>query len=103
MKHTPGPWKCRQSGDGKFYLIGEGQPSWRTHVGEVHSDDIDSDEAAANASLIAAAPELLDLLKELVSVGTWFYSALEFDHGVSGCDIRERCLAAIEKAEGKTL
>jgi hypothetical protein len=58
-KHTPGPWKCERSGDGKYYLVGDGQSSWGTHVAEVYSDDTDKHEAAANARLIHASPELL--------------------------------------------
>ena len=62
MNHTPGPWNLSKSGDGKSITIGEGQSSWGTRVGEVYRDDIDSDEADANARLIAAAPEMLEAL-----------------------------------------
>lgn len=60
MKHTPGPWILKQTRDGKAILINGG------HVGEVHSDDIDTDEAWSNANLIAAAPEMLEALQFIV-------------------------------------
>jgi len=62
--HTPGPWKCQKSNDGKFYTIGDRQSSWGTRVAEVYADDIDGYEAKANAALIAAAPELYVVLDE---------------------------------------
>lgn len=63
--HTPGPWTSTPSGDGKCYIIGDGQSSWDTHVAEVYSDDTDRDEAAANNRLIQLATDLLRERNEL--------------------------------------
>jgi len=63
-KFTAGPWACEKTGDGKRWIIGENQSTWGTHVGEVHRDDIDRDEAEANAGLIQRAPEMHALLKK---------------------------------------
>lgn len=56
-KHTPGEWRTSYTRDGKAILINKGR------VAEVYSDDIDEDEAEANARLIAAAPDLLGALE----------------------------------------
>lgn len=65
-KFTPGPWACEKTGDGKRFIIGDNQSTWGTHVAEVHRDDIDRDEAEANAALIRHAPELFAALVALV-------------------------------------
>lgn len=72
-KHTPGPWRADQDGD-EFSIIG--RPTWPcTHHrvrGEWQvavTDDLGGDqpdEALANARLIAAAPELLAALVEIL-------------------------------------
>ena len=64
-KHTPGPWTLTRTGDQKRWIVGDRQSAWGTEVAEVYSDDTDPDEASANAHLIAAAPSLLEALKEL--------------------------------------
>lgn len=57
MSHTPGPWKVDRP-----YIRGAGRAiasleSWRNEV-----------EDAANARLIAAAPELLECLKHIQGI-----------------------------------
>jgi hypothetical protein len=64
-KHTPGPWRKIRTGDGKRYVIGEGQSKWGTEVAEVYADDTDPEEAKANACLIQRAPEMLDVLEDV--------------------------------------
>jgi len=84
--HTPGPWTVTEHTNFK----GEFTP-----VGSVRSQDWfvakieDAPEALANAHLIAAAPELLAALREMIVQGEWKPGALP------------RALAAIDKAEGK--
>lgn len=51
---------------------------------------------AANARLIAAAPELLDALKELVH-----YDDGSSEQGSYGADVLKRCKKVIVKAEGR--
>lgn len=61
-KFTPGPWACKLTGDRKHWILGDGQSTWGTEVGTIHRDDIDRDEAEANATLIRNAPEMFAML-----------------------------------------
>lgn len=67
-KHTPGPWKVEVHKDGQL-------PDWNsqtkhteiwsqnTHVATIHEHVRKNSPDAANARLIAAAPEMLEALK----------------------------------------
>lgn len=84
--HTPGPWKS----DRRQILVSERDGA--TCIAEVFSGPCKSlEEADANGLLIAAAPDLLDVLKRLV---------LTYDLSPSST-IWNVVNAAIEKAEGK--
>lgn len=73
FKGTPGPWKCLREEVNKHYIRISG-----TKVGERFAvanvliplyDDVyerEAKETRANAQLIAAAPEMLDLLNSLL-------------------------------------
>jgi hypothetical protein len=67
-KHTPGPWRLGQQRFTDFVMIEgpKGQVTgWKQEmIGEVCWV---SEEDKANARLIAAAPELLDLAKEALA------------------------------------
>lgn len=96
-KHTPGPWVAQIDKHIKrgrkplprmaLVMVGGGQAIDCTYSG------VDFEESAANARLIAAAPEMLEALK----------AALGFleDEGVLG-DLPDEMRAAIAKAEGRT-
>ena len=59
-KHTPGPWVIREpNGKGHGYLIRESE-AWFGHRAW-------SEETRANATLCAAAPDLLDALEAAIS------------------------------------
>jgi hypothetical protein len=61
---TPGPWVARQLKAGDYYV--EDIPSAVSITGQVRSNTgAFSDEAEANAHLIAAAPRLLSELEEV--------------------------------------
>lgn len=98
-KHTPGPW-----GNRHFNRAGQIEIHTNTHVmckvlcreidrcGSVDSDSVH--EAAANARLIAAAPELLGVLLGLVEY---------WNNGTpvhAGAEIVSEVRAAIAKATG---
>jgi len=103
-KHTPGPWWLGRdpSHFGSLTSITGGSDSTGgiRSVAEVGGPDID--EAEANASLIAAAPEMLDALKAMTKLYVDFVNS-----GDCGCWDPERidevklARAVIAKAEGK--
>ena len=74
FKGTPGPWKCLREEVNKHYIrISGTKVGERFAVANVLSplcDDVyerEAKETLANAQLIAAAPELLKELQDLVS------------------------------------
>jgi hypothetical protein len=94
-KHTPGPWKIRKSFRGKNLIVEHlaGTPGnhWVQEVCNVPGQD---DESAATASLIAAAPDLLEALREILAIP---YSLDDQER----CHIARLARAAVTKAEGK--
>ena len=102
-KHTKGPWAvvehdhaiCIQTespsktkyGASRYAAIG----------GFDRNDRAQLEEARANARLIAAAPELLDALEQMVSV----FLDTEGRHGESENDAMDAANAAITKATGE--
>ena len=95
--HTPGPWGTE---DGAEVWPMEGPTSFVT-LARVTGPWSDSqwygsvEEGRANGRLIAAAPELLDALKELIE-----YDEGSFGEETYGLEVWQRCKAAIAKAEG---
>jgi hypothetical protein len=88
--HTPGPWLMEPYLDkpGEYEIApagADGLPDWSREVALTCSSD-------ADARLIAAAPELLAALRDLVAMS-----------GCSeeGVDIWDAARAAIAKAEGR--
>lgn len=62
-KHTPGPWRISWGRNGTYPLaVDNGSANVVTSFGRPSNP-----EARANAHLIAAAPELLDVLKTFVA------------------------------------
>ena len=73
-QHTPGPWMIVAAGDivraephGKFVAWTRSDPSKETLDGYFATDM--AENTKANARLIAAAPELLEALHQLLSAG----------------------------------
>jgi len=84
MAHTEGPWwACPPDADSGNWEVEDGYG----HTATVYGDD---DPAAANARLIAAAPDLLAALKRLVD---YCDNHSDYDSIGAAC-------AAIAKAEG---
>lgn len=83
-RHTPGPWRVVSDFVGPFRVVNE-KDSTIAAAGYTNSS-----EAMANAELIAAAPELLEALKDCVS-------------GLADMEpkLEARIHAAIAKAEGR--
>lgn len=92
MSHTPGPWRVFDNAD--HFIIG---------IGELNGDGITdcgfgiwrgkSEEAQANARLIAAAPDLLAVLPDLLD---HYLTCYDGNYDQLATDAR----AAIAKAEG---
>lgn len=62
--HTPGPWHYQENSDPYTHIV---RDSAERYIGGCSQDS--GGNAEANARLIAAAPELLEALKELVLAG----------------------------------
>lgn len=95
-KHTPGPWtvdgaEVRTDGNRRYSLT----ESANLCIARCSSDQGEAGDAQANARLIAAAPEMLSVLKELMARRDKCFIPSE-----DGLD--QRILAAIAKAEGRS-
>ena len=98
IKHSPGPWKIGfYDGSGKGTITSDGAPIVRLHWGCSccdNGEDSLTDEDKANAALIAAAPDLLEIAHRLMAMPV---------------NLRDKqweplirsCKAAIDKTEGK--
>jgi hypothetical protein len=66
-KSTPGPWKIRHSVFGRFefYIETVDQSHDKTFIGNVGGGLQSKEEVESNAKLIAAAPDLLEILKDI--------------------------------------
>ena len=96
--HTPGPWEvCGHDVRGPYAMGDSERPG--LHVCTVAGGD------KANARLIAAAPEMLDLLVKLRDAGSWYSSALEIDvyrkDAPDGEELEAELIALIAKATGE--
>lgn len=62
VKHTPGPWKVDEftRKTNEINIWADGTPL----IAKVHLRDVSINEQFANADLIAAAPDLLEVLDE---------------------------------------
>ncbi len=58
-KHTPGPWIAGDDDDSDFFVVGP-------HVDRIVSQPVVKLHSMYDAFLIAAAPELLDALQDLM-------------------------------------
>ena len=77
MKHTPGPWTLDED---TYTVLGDGRNVTRVHTVDdfiCDGDDAEvAEECAANAALIAAAPDLYEALAVL-------HTLLDFDDEVA--------------------
>lgn len=95
MSHTPGPWTVQ----GQAVLSDRPYPEWKQIAGVRigNADNWSDPEGESNARLIAAAPELLAALKELVH-----YDEGSSEQGSYGYEVLQLCKNAIAKAEGRS-
>lgn len=89
---TPGPWRVRS---GKWVVAKRGEHEGEILIAPTYWMENVPEEAAANARLIAAAPDLLEALKDVLRI------AKAASIGVTGNAKRiERADAAIARATG---
>ena len=92
MKHTPGKWKSNEGSSSKnIPILGTGSREFMV-IAEVYQEN-GTEEAQANARLIASAPELLEASKLARDY-------LRFNQG-NASPIFDKLEQAIAKAEGK--
>ena len=88
--HTPGPWHADKPDDfGDFNILHNGNA---LAIGAVVSNMRPKSEVLSNARLVAAAPDLLDVIR-LIQGMNWRLDDEDF-----GKEIRRRALAAVQKA-----
>ena len=101
-KHTPGPWKTKRDRHNRHRFEVRGKPDGHlTPCIAITASWLDSDpesESAANARLIAAAPDLLEALREYVDQD---FMACGYDSGIGGTT-QSKAEAAIAKATNGT-
>lgn len=67
-KHTPGPWAAHVNEITETYEVQAPKaPMGHSHICNTDSLNVSHDTKRANASLIAAAPEMLEALEYLVN------------------------------------
>lgn len=93
-KHTPGPWWVTDSGvrDAGGYICHTNKA--QRYEGQDERYERETAERAANARLIAAAPELLEALSQIRELA---YSGRHEEHFNA---IQDRAEAALAKAAG---
>lgn len=96
--HTPGPWTATESG-GLLFVIDAGDYDHKADTGFFVGTVTDGgkEEHAANARLIAAAPDLLEALESLVS-SEWMVT---HSWGGDRDAVMAKARAAIAKARGE--
>ena len=78
VKHTPAPWKAVQGTDGepeRWLVVADGEMQYHIAVIENGQPGDCCATEGATARLIAAAPELLNALKDIVTHGEPIYPA----------------------------
>lgn len=100
MKHTPGPWKVMRSPYGHHFVRTsqsytlESLDILSLRIANCATNDVDEDTEAANAALIASAPEMLEALVKA--------EALLEKHSVDENAFRAKLHFLIKKARGES-
>lgn len=112
-KHTPGPWEMISGTDEHgcnsiVEILSPYEPDAQFQValtnGPWDMDGNASEECIANARLIAAAPDMLAIIKEILHAEIIYTGAIEESIAACGLDsvapLKAKIEAAIAKAEG---
>ena len=94
--HTPGPWAARRMHTGGFDIM---DPRNRDVV-TVYGGGVETESREANARLIAAAPDLLEALRQTTAqISVW--RSINGDMVGALADLENNARAAIRKATGE--
>lgn len=93
-KHTPGPWRIGDAGAAIFGPKTDA-PSPATIVSAMGKAGGDVSAMRANARLIAAAPDMLNALRDVAAISTGYDS-----EEIIG-DIQAICARVIQQAQGE--
>ena len=66
MKHAPGPWEVSEEWHGDLYIDSYIEGEGDTALAKIVNNVCKTDQAEANARLIAAAPDLLAIVQDLL-------------------------------------
>ena len=98
-KHTPGPWNYKKNlHHDRFDFNSSARESWigSINIERFHSD-VPIDESIANASLIAAAPEMLEALENNLRL----LETIQRETGYVTLVTQQHLKAVIKKARGE--
>lgn len=102
--HTPGPWVVKEAldggGFGAFYICHPGVRSVAVTCGRATHKLVKT--SRANAHLISAAPEMLQILEAILSDRDGLDRLQAFTMNGGFYDPREAIYAVIAKAKGET-
>lgn len=98
-KHTPGPWTAKRDSQGQVRIQGNVQGGPVAYIEEMNNTG-GTPQDHANARLIAAAPELLDLA---IDAENYLLYGAENWTNERIADYREKLRAAIANATGQTI
>lgn len=99
MVHSPAPWTVVPlSGRGGPFAIRMPAPAGSRHATHYGVQEV---VTIADANLIAAAPELLEALRELTDAFLGTIAGEGFDEEHCECPVLDKARAAIAKAEGR--
>lgn len=102
-QHTPGPWVAERLDDeGHYDITNVSKSAVIATTAGWYDDDDDrgTTEAAFNARLIAAAPEMLEALKDAQAAMAWWDNPEQCTEDFKRVSLA-RARAAIAKAEGR--
>jgi hypothetical protein len=99
--HAPGPWGATtRQGSWDWLVFQESDPN--IEICQMFHDGTELNERGeANARLVAAAPDLLATLREIVTEIRAYQSPECDDAGTWGADLLKQADAAIAKATGR--
>ena len=98
LNHSITPWKTTHSYSHEY--IHDIKDAQGEIIAQVCDLEKESNESTANARLMAAAPDLLEALRDLLSRAESELDQTATHDGLANCDALARCRAAIAKATG---